>query len=131
MPRNMWPSQSSATRRDEIGNAAELGAGEGGGNRIAAKGDGVILRHRLFVAARDSVTEKRDVDIGVADEERLQTRPRPFLKSDAGSPSPESASPVKQGKLMRCGAKGRAKRMQKGPDAGPAPLRNFGKRRKL
>src|SRR5580658_7677615 len=58
-------------RGDEIGNDAELGAGKGRGYRIAAEGDGIIMRDRLLVAGRHGFGADRHVDISLADEESI------------------------------------------------------------
>ncbi len=56
---------------DEIGDMAELGAGERGRDRIAAEGDSIILRHCLIVAGWNGIAEQSYIDIGVADEQSL------------------------------------------------------------
>ncbi len=77
--------------RNKVRNRAELGAGESGGDRIAAEGDGIILRHRLFIAARNSVAQQGDIDISVADEKRLQ-RSLGTVWRNARIPSPGGRS---------------------------------------
>src|ERR1700742_2484852 len=56
---------------DEFGGVAKLGAGEGRRDRVAAEGDGIILRNRLVVTVRDGIAEQGDVDVGVSDEQSL------------------------------------------------------------
>jgi len=60
---------------EQIGRNAELGAAERGGHRIAAKGDGVVARHRLLIARRQFVRDKGDVDIALTDEEGFHELP--------------------------------------------------------
>ena len=54
---------------------AKLGAGETGGDGVAAKTDRIILGHHFLVTARDPVGARGDVDIGVTNEKRFQGRP--------------------------------------------------------
>ena len=56
----------------QIGRLAELGAGEGSGRGIAAKGHRIVLGDGLFVAVGQGVGDHADVDIGVTDEQRVQ-----------------------------------------------------------
>jgi len=72
---NMRPSQSSATEASKSGGMPSFGAAERGGHRIAAKGDGVVARHRLLIARRQFVRDKGDVDIALTDEEGFHELP--------------------------------------------------------
>src|SRR4051794_36408503 len=55
----------------QVWHQTELGAAESRGHRIAPERDRVIARDRLFVASREFVGEKGNVDIAWADEKRL------------------------------------------------------------
>src|SRR5690606_31973280 len=64
-------------RREKVRHDTELGAGEGGGDGIAAEGDGVVPSDRLLVAGRNFIREEGYVDIGLADEECLHAEGHP------------------------------------------------------
>jgi hypothetical protein len=68
---NIRPSQSSATRGQEIGPQAKIRAAESGRHGIAAKRHGIVARHSLLVAGGQRIREEGNVDIGLADEESL------------------------------------------------------------
>ena len=79
------------TGRDQVGPVAELGTGEGGGHRIAAERDGIVLGDGLLVAARHAAGLHGHIDIGMADEERFHSAPlacaaglRPFAAGHDG-----------------------------------------------
>jgi hypothetical protein len=58
-------------RGEEIGRDAEFGAAERGRYGVAAEAHGIVLRDSLFVAGWEMVGQKRDVDVGLTDEERF------------------------------------------------------------
>jgi len=58
-------------RGEQIRDVAQLGAGEGGGDGVAAEGHSVVAGDGLVVALRHAVGEKGHIDIGLTNEERV------------------------------------------------------------
>ena len=62
------PKPIVGDRRYEVGRDAKLGAAKGRGHRIAAKRHGIAPCDGLFVAGRNLVGEKGQIDIRLPDE---------------------------------------------------------------
>ena len=58
-------------RGQEIRHMAQLGAGEGGGEGVAAEGNRIVLGDRLLVPLGHFIRDQGHVDIGLANEERF------------------------------------------------------------
>src|SRR5688572_8601339 len=68
----------------QVGLDAKLGAAKGRCHRVSAKRDGIVLCDVFFVSHRHMVGKKSDIDIALADEERLHCSAR-----YPGSPMPQ------------------------------------------
>ena len=55
----------------KIGRDAELGAGKGRRDRVAAERDGIIPRDGLVVPGRNLIRQEGHVDIGLANEKSI------------------------------------------------------------
>ncbi len=65
------PEPIVGDRGQEVGGQSELGAAKGSRHGVAAEGHGIVARHGLLVAGGQEIGEEGDVDLGLADKERL------------------------------------------------------------
>jgi hypothetical protein len=85
-------------RCDEIGDEAELGAAEGGGDRVATEGYRIFRGDMLFVADRHVIRDKGHVDVSLPNEQCLHEhapcvdKPSQWLAHPLGSGSADRRS---------------------------------------